>query len=90
MRLISMLSAALPGTMMPSSANAPSFVSKWNFVSRLVASGPWQAKQLLERMGRMSRLKLIGGTAACPAARAVMLVAAARARPSEQAASAHA
>ena len=89
MRLISLLPATLPGTMIPSFANAPSRVSKWNSVSRLVSSGPWQAKQLFERIGRMSRLKPTGG-AACPAARAARLVAAASARHSEQAASRHA
>ena len=38
--LTSTLLAALPGTMMPSSRNAPSRVSKWNFVSRCFSSGP--------------------------------------------------
>ena len=81
MRLTSMLPDALPGTMMPSSANAPSRVSKWNSVSRFVASGPWQAKQLFERIGRMSRLKLTGGAPACSPARAAVLVAPAPNRP---------
>ena len=37
-----------------------------NSVSRCFASGPWQAKQLLERIGRMSRLKLSGCEPAWP------------------------
>ena len=59
--LTSRLFAALPGTITPSSRNMASRVSKWNLVSRCFSSGPWQAKQLLERIGRMSRLKLSGG-----------------------------
>ena len=31
---------------------------------RCLSSGPWQAKQLSERMGRMSRLKSTSGPAA--------------------------
>ncbi len=54
------LSAALPGTMMPRLTNAPSSVSKWNRVLRAFSSGPWHAKQLFERIGRISRLKLTG------------------------------
>ena len=65
----STLLAALPGTMMPSSAKAPSRVSKRNLVSRCFSSGPWQAKQLLDRIGRMSRLKLSGAAGRVSCAR---------------------
>jgi hypothetical protein len=58
----SALSAALPGTMIPRFVKAPSSVSKWKRVFRAFSSGPWQAKQLFERIGRISRLKLTGGS----------------------------
>ena len=56
----SLLSAAFPGTITwypPRSAKAPSFVSRRRFTIRCFSSGPWQAKQLSERIGRISRLK---------------------------------
>src|SRR5579872_7272772 len=37
--------------------NRPSRVSRRSLALRLSLSGPWQAKQLSERMGRISRLK---------------------------------
>ena len=39
---MSRLSAALPGSITPRLANAPSRVSKWNRVFRFCSSGPWQ------------------------------------------------
>ena len=64
MRQTSLLLVEFPGMMTPSSRKAPSLVSKWNLVSRCFSSGPWQVKQLFDRIGRIWRLKLIGGTGA--------------------------
>ncbi len=92
MRSTSRLPAASPGTMTPFLANAPSRVSKWNLVSRLFSSGPWQAKQLFDRMGSTSRLKLTatapGGAPASPRTARVETPAAPKhenARPSARA-----
>src|SRR2546429_1572003 len=59
----SRLAALLPGTMIryPSrSPNTLSVVSSRKLPWRLPSSGPWQAKQASERMGRTSRLKSTG------------------------------
>src|SRR5271165_5543401 len=57
------LRSGSPGTMakrpFASSIRAPASVSKRNFVFRLAASGPWQAKHWSERIGRISRLNSI-------------------------------
>ena len=47
--------ANLPGLSF-SAAKAPASVSSRKFASRLFASGPWQAKHLSERMGRIWKL----------------------------------
>ena len=59
----SRLSALLPGIMIlypPRSAKTPSLVSRRRFPWRPSSSGPWQEKQVSERMGRISRSKSIG------------------------------
>ena len=70
-RTISSLSSGLPGTIarppLSSLANAPSFVSSRRPALRVLSSGPWQAKQLSERIGRTSRAKLTGRGLASPA-----------------------
>ncbi len=57
----SSLFARLPGTTAGSRlavfSKNPSFVSRRRPALRALASGPWQAVQYSERMGRMSRLK---------------------------------
>jgi hypothetical protein len=60
-RLINSLSEGVPGTTAAESsldAIAPARVSSRNLALRSSASGPWHAKQLSERIGRISRLKL--------------------------------
>src|SRR5436309_15557735 len=44
----------------PRSWKIPSLVSSRSLACRACSSGPWQAKQLSERMGRISRLKSTG------------------------------
>src|SRR5262245_56838647 len=44
---------------MTTAACAPSFVSRRSLPLRTLSSGPWHWKQLLERIGRTSRLKSI-------------------------------
>src|SRR5437879_9791544 len=59
----SRLAALLAGTMIRYPARAPntlSVVSSRKLPWRLPSSGPWQAKQASERMGRTSRLKSTG------------------------------
>ena len=63
-RRIRSLSSGFPGTMVFLSLNAPSRVSSLKPFLRLFSSGPWQKKHLSERMGRMSLLNCIGGSAA--------------------------
>src|SRR5262245_2530472 len=67
MRENSSLSWGLPGTMATpprfSLANAPSLVSSRSFALRDFSSGPWQAKQLSDKIGRMWRLKSMAGVA---------------------------
>src|SRR5262245_12593032 len=66
-RIISLFSGS-PATIAnlppPRSCFAPASVSKRSFVKRLPPSGPWQGKQRSARIGRMVRLKLIGGACA--------------------------
>ena len=63
-RAISSLSSGLPGTIarspLSSSAKAPSWVSSRRPALRALSSGPWQAKQWSERIGRTSRAKPTG------------------------------
>ena len=63
-RAISSLSSGLPGTIarapLSVSAKAPSWVSSRSPALRALSSGPWQAKQLSERIGRTSRAKPTG------------------------------
>ena len=49
--------------------NAPSRVSSLRSASRVASSGPWQAKQLSDRIGLMSRWKstVVAGSAAATA-----------------------
>src|SRR5215472_2606150 len=59
----SRLAALLPGAMMrypPRSTNTFSLVSSRKLPWRLSSSGPWQAKQASERIGRTSRSKSTG------------------------------
>src|SRR5512147_3135538 len=62
MRWISSLSFDLPGTMIDL-AKAPSLVSRRSRALRAFSSGPWQAKQFSDRMGRICRLKSTLGLA---------------------------
>ena len=55
-RAISSLSSGLPTTTEPCFAAAPGTSSRRSAL-RWLRSGPWQAKQFSERIGRMSRLK---------------------------------
>src|SRR5437660_6248298 len=55
MRFTSSLLSGLPGTI-ASFSSAASRRSRRNFALRWFLSGPWQAKQFSERIGRMSRL----------------------------------
>ena len=59
------LSSGLPGTIATppplSLLKAPSFVSSRSPALRFRSSGPWQAKQLSERIGRTSRAKFTAG-----------------------------
>ena len=71
------LFALWPGTMPacpPSSPVAPARVSSRRFACREFSSGPWQARQFLAKIGRMSRLKLTltsaGSASATPGSRA--------------------
>ena len=57
-RSISSLAAASPRTI--ACSVAASSVSSRRSAARCSASGPWQAKQLLARIGRMSRAKSTG------------------------------
>ena len=52
--------------MLPESSflKAPACTSNRNPALRFFSSGPWQAKQLSEKIGRMSRLKSIARGAA--------------------------
>ena len=52
--------ARSPAPPLLSLANAPSLVSSRRPALRALSSGPWQAKQLSERIGRTSRAKLTG------------------------------
>ena len=70
-RRINSLSSGLPGTIArwsPKSAKAPSLTSSRRSAFRSAASGPWQAKQLADKMGRISRLKSTPAPAASRAA----------------------
>jgi hypothetical protein len=62
-RFTSSLSAGLPGTTATapdsSFAENPSFTSSRSPACRCFSSKPWHLKQLLERIGRISRLKSI-------------------------------
>ena len=55
MRAMISLSALLPGTMTSRLASAST--SKRSLALRALASGPWQVKQVSERIGKTSRLK---------------------------------
>ena len=73
--------SASPGTigslpLASAGATAPSRMSKRNppAPSATLASGPWQAKHLSERIGRMSRLNEIGWSAFALSAAGVMRV----------------
>ena len=60
MRFMMRLSSGLPGTITVPflrSAKAPSRMSSLRSAMRLPLSGPWQRKQLSERMGRTCRWK---------------------------------
>src|SRR5437660_4012206 len=63
-RRTSSLLSGEPGTMaallLLPGATADSRLSSRIFVVRCAASGPWQAKQFFDKMGRMSRLKSMG------------------------------
>src|SRR5581483_2854503 len=50
--------------MTPALPKAPSFVSKWRPTMRCFSSGPWQVKQLSERIGLTCRSKSTAGVAA--------------------------
>ena len=66
-RCTNSLLSGRPGTITklpPRSDLAASSTSSRRSASRFAASGPWQRKQLSERIGRMSRLKSIAGGAA--------------------------
>jgi hypothetical protein len=56
--------AESPGTITPVFENAPSFVSKCKPAMRFLSSGPWQVKQLSDRIGRICRSKTTAGGAA--------------------------
>src|SRR5436190_5748265 len=61
------LLAGSPGVMMlyvPRLAKSPSPVSSRRLATRRLSSGPWHVKQLSERMGRTSRSKSTGLSAA--------------------------
>src|SRR5436190_2548774 len=68
MRDQSSLSFRFPGIMAGSRfgvfSNRPSLISRRRPAFRLLASGPWQAKQLSDRIGRMSRLYRTADSAA--------------------------
>ena len=86
-RAISSLSPGLPGTIarppLSSSANAPSWVSSRSPALRALSSGPWQAKQWSERIGRTSRAKPTGFGLASPG-RALRIRRRTRARPTHR------
>jgi len=55
-RFTSSLSSGLPGRI-ASAAIAGSRLSRRNSAARVEAAGPWQRKQLSDKIGRISRLK---------------------------------
>jgi hypothetical protein len=60
MRFINRLFEASPGIITPVFAKAPSLVSNRSPAFLCPASGPWQAKQVSDRIGLISRLKSMG------------------------------
>src|SRR5262245_35143424 len=72
MRVSSSLSSGLPGTMarppLRNSPKAPARVSRRSLALRCASSGPWQLKQVSDRIGRTSRVKSIRVAAGSPVA----------------------